>query len=48
MKCLAHLARHVNMGGLGYQKIIAHIAHNLTRQAWAVWAVVRRLPKLPI
>jgi hypothetical protein len=36
------------MGSLGYRKIIAYIAHNLTRQRWAVWAIVERLPKLPI
>jgi len=39
------LAPVVNMGILGYLKIIAYIAHNLTRQAWAVWAIVGRLPK---
>jgi hypothetical protein len=36
------------MGILGNPKIIAYIAHNLARQAWAVWAIVGRLPKLPI
>jgi hypothetical protein len=47
-KYLAHVAPHVNMGGLGNRKIIAHIAHKMTRQAWALWAIVGRLPKLPI
>jgi hypothetical protein len=47
-KYLVHVAPRVNMGSLGNQKRIAYIAHNLTRQCWAVWAIVERLPKLPI